>query len=122
MKKLSKKYILLSHFFSLLVPLLNPGSRADSFEVLLKELARLVLLTLPYHNSFDCLLQLLFLAMPLSLLAMPQLLIIVQPYNTTIAHLFDHLDLLTTVEVNIVLPAVSRLVLVWEISIRNVAK
>merc|ERR550517_2226152 len=61
-------------FFSLLVPLLNPSRRADSFEVLLKELARLVLLIL---------------------------------------------DLLTTVEVNIVLPAVSRLVLVWEPGVKG---
>ena len=40
----SKK--LFSHFFSLLVPLLNPSCRADCFEVLQEELARLVLLSL----------------------------------------------------------------------------
>ena len=45
---------------------------------------------------------------------MPQQLIVNQLYNATTANLFVHLDLLTTVEVNIVLPAVSRLVLVWE--------
>jgi len=56
-------------FFSLLVPLLHPSCRADGFEVLQEELARLVLLTL---------------------------------------------DLLAAVEVDIVLPAVPRLVLVWE--------
>ena len=31
---------------SLLVPLLDPGGRADGLKVLLKELARLILLTL----------------------------------------------------------------------------
>ena len=45
-----------SHLFSLLVPLLHPSCRADGFEVLQEELARLVLLTLQIaiNNITSC--------------------------------------------------------------------
>ena len=74
------------YLFPLFVPLLNPGVGADGLEVLGKEVARLVVLTLHFQGSAGCNLF---------------------PENA-------NLQLLTTVEVDVVLPAVSCLVLVGE--------
>ena len=74
------------HLFSLLVPLLNPGVGADGLEVLGEEVARLIVLTLHFRESAGC-------------KSFPEI---------------TNLQLLTTVEVDVVLPAVSCLVLVGE--------
>ena len=74
------------YLFPLFVPLLNPGVGADSLEVLGKEVARLIVLTLHFQESAGC-----------------------KSFPETV-----NLQLLTTVEVDVVLPAVSCLVLVGE--------
>ena len=74
---------------SLLVPLLDPGGGTHSSEVLLKELARLVLLTLQSQVQLN--------------------------FQTKLElQSTGDLDFLAAVEVDIVLPAVPRLVLIWE--------
>lgn len=74
------------YLFSLFVPLLNPGVGAYGLEVLGEEVARLIVLTLHFQVSAGC----------------------------TLFPETANLQLLTTVEVNVVLPAVSCLVLVGE--------
>ena len=74
------------YLFPLVVPLLNPGVGANGLEVLGKEVARLIVLTLHFQVSAGC-----------------------KSFPET-----ANLQLLTTVEVDIVLPAVSCLVLVGE--------
>ena len=75
-----------AYLFPLLVPLLNPGVGADGLEVLGEEVARLIILTLHFQESAGC----------------------------TLFPATANLQLLTTVEVDVVLPAVSCLVLVGE--------
>ena len=74
------------YLFPLFVPLFNPGVGADGLEVLGKEVARLIVLTLYFQELAGC------------------------KYFPETANL----QLLTTVEVDVVLPAVSCLVLVGE--------
>ena len=74
------------YLFPLFVPLFNPGVGADGLEVLGKEVARLIVLTLHFQELAGC------------------------KYFPETANL----QLLTTVEVDVVLPAVSCLVLVGE--------